>query len=122
MRSRSRCHSVISSCVAASASAGLSKCLQIRRQHLIPQRCSTLALTGKLQCLQIMRQYEELQLVEEELARTDAGEPLATALVEQTEDQLQRPLKGYQVRWGLVQIASCWHGAHAHIQTHHMEK
>ena len=69
-----------------------------------------------------MRQYEELQLVEEELARTDAGEPLATALVEQTEHQLQRPLKGYQVRWGLVQIASCWHRAHAHIQTHHTEK
>eukprot|EP00891_Asterochloris_glomerata_P005396 jgi/Astpho2/5396/fgenesh1_pg.00076_%23_4_t len=45
----------------------------------------------------IMRQYEELQLVEEELARTDAGEPLATALVEQTEHQLQRPLKGYQM-------------------------
>ena len=56
-----------------------------------------LTLRRGLPCLQIIRQYEELQQVEEELARTDAGAPLATGLVEQTEDQLQRPLKGYQV-------------------------
>ena len=76
-----------------------------------------LALTGRLPCLQIMHEYEELQLVEEELAATDAGAPLATGLVEQTEDQLQRPLKGYQVRWGPVQTVSRRHGA-THTQIH----
>ena len=55
----------------------------------------------------------------EELARTDAGEPLATGLVEQTEDQLQRPLKGYQVRQVPLQVASCRHGAHPHRDTPH---
>ena len=83
----------------------------------MPQRCSMLAPTGRLPCLQIMRQYEELQLVGEELARSDAGAALATGLVEQTEDQLQRPLKGYQVRWVPVQTASC-PLVHTHTRTH----
>ena len=57
--------------------------------------------------------------MEEELARTDAGEALVTGLLEQTEDQLQRPLKGYQVRWVPGQGATCQQGAHPHTDTPH---